>query len=194
MNNKLFVAVVVVGVFSGIGIYYAGADKPVPVPVPNAVAPGDTLTVAAVADDNHFFASGALRGVNEASIPGGECSLDYLAQDNTKIVSAGTAGTSKKTQFYGWGLVDGQLPSAYVVEMKPVAAGSASVYARLGAGGVERKDVADLMKRQELLKSGFYADGDFAGLSGSYDLFLLMRTATGIYQCSLHYKLTILAS
>jgi hypothetical protein len=187
-------AVVAVGAFCALGIYYTTSAKPkTVVPAETAAAPAPAQVPTASGADEHFFAAAELRGISEASIPGGECSLDYLAQDDKKIVSKGNANIPKKAQFYGWGVVDGKLPSAYFLEMKPVAAGAPSFYAKLGEGGVERKDVVDVMKRPELLKSGFYAEGGFTGLSGTYDLFLLMRSAKSIYQCSLNFQLVLSA-
>lgn len=195
MNLKQVTAVVVVGAVSALGIYYATSTSPETVaPASSAGATGTAQVTSAASADQHFLGTAEARGISEASIPGGECSLDYLAQDDKKIVSKGNASIAKKTQFYGWGVVEGKLPSSYMLEMKPVAAGAPAFYAKLGDGGVERKDVVDAMKRAELLKAGYYAEGDFTGLSGTYDMYLLMRSDKGLYQCSLNFQLVVSAS
>jgi hypothetical protein len=184
MRNKIFViALVLVGLATGIGIYYVMMDYQ---PSKQVI---DTNNVPS----NRFFLSGDSQGLKEASKPGGECSLDYLAQDGKRIDREGIALPEINTQFYGWGVVDGRLPSELMLEIKPIdsSAKPQSLYAKMGAGGVERNDVVSVTGRKNLLNAGYYAEGNFSGADGTYDLFLLMKTQAGLYQCNLNYRISV---
>jgi hypothetical protein len=184
MRNKSFiVSLVLVGSFSAIGIYYVMKD----------IQPSAQLVNTNSVSLTRPFFSGEFHGLKEAKKFGGECSLDYLAQDGKKIDKGGVASSEKKTQFYGWGAVENQASNLIVLEIKPIDSSGKqqSLYAKMGEGGVERKDVVSATGRSNLLNSGYYAEGDFAGAEGTYDLFLVMKTKNGFYQCDLDYRLTV---
>lgn len=184
MKNKIFVIVLIfVGLASAIGIFYVMKDLQ-----PSAQVIG-TNTVP----PTRFFLSGDSQGLKEASKPGGECSLDYLAQEGKRIDREGIASPEINTQFYGWGVVDGRLPSELMLEIKPIdsSAKLQSLYAKMGAGGVERKDVVSVTGRKNLLNAGYYTEGNFSGADGTYDLFLLMKMKVGLYQCNLNYRISV---
>jgi hypothetical protein len=183
MRHKVFViALVLVGLTSGVGTYYVIMDYQSSKQITKNITPL-----------NQFFLSGESQGLKEASKPGGECSLDYLAQEGKKIDKDGIASPELKTQFYGWGVVNGLLPNELVLEIKPIdsSVNLQSLYAKMGVGGVERKDVVSATGKKNLLNAGYYAEGNFSGADGTYDLFLLLKLKDGLYQCNLNYRISV---
>lgn len=192
-NKFLFAfAAVVVGSLSLAGLYVAVKGRG-----PAGAASGSSPDAATPARVEKFrdgeeirFISGDDAGLKVASVPGGECNLDYLGQEGR--APAQTLVRGRATGIAGWASYPHASVQRMLLEWKPInTESSAGTFVELNSG-LERSDVAESKHSDAYRNVGFGRSGSLLDIpSGTYRLYLVLDTKSGLIQCGLGRDVTV---
>lgn len=145
------------------------------------------------AASHKIFLSADEAGMTMASIPGGECWIDYFEQSGLAV--AGKIQNDKETQIYGWGMPtkDPIQTDHFLIEFKPIdgTPPENAGFIRVNAG-IERPDISKAKGSVTYQKAGFYNQFTLDGApSGRYHLYLNMSSNSQLFQCDLNREVEI---